>query len=130
MTAERVKSDLRLIKYGRRDIDGMISALEGKKRQLEFLKEAKESPAKIKRMGAYVEAKEKEIADKIYELDELERRYEKAISTLDVVDRLIVREGILGGKSYADLAELLGYSVRGIESRVQRVTEKLAEYNW
>lgn len=127
MTVERVKSDLRLIKYGKRDIDGMLSAFVEKKKQLAFLKESKAAPAKIKRMEDYIKAKEKEIPEKIFELDELEMRYEEAISCLDVIDRLIVREGYLGTKSHAELAELLGYTVRGVEARIQRVAEKLAE---
>ncbi len=127
MTAEKVKSDLRLIKYGRRDIDGMITALEGKKQQLAFLKESKGSPARIESVEAYIKEKEKEIQQRIYELDDLEKRYESAISCLDVIDRLIIREGYLGTKSHAELAELLGYTVRGVEARINRVAEKLAE---
>ncbi len=127
MTVERVKSDLRLIKYGRRDIDGMLCALEIKKKHLEFLKESKAEVCYISRITNYIAKKEKEIKDKICELDSLEMRYEEAISCLDVIDRLIVREGYLGTKTHAELAELLGYTVRGVEARIQRVAEKLAE---
>ena len=129
MTVERVKSDLRLIKYGRSDIDGMISTLERKKKHLAFLMETKASQNYIKRIRAFIENKEKEINDKIYQLDDLEQRYEEAISSLDVIDRLVIREGIFGGKTHCELAELLGYSVRGIESRMQRVFEKLAAFD-
>ena len=78
-------------------------------------------------MQQYIQEKEKEIQVKICELDELEKRYEQAISCLDVIDRLIIREGYLGTKSHVELAELLGYTVRGVEARISRVAEKLAE---
>lgn len=129
MTVEQIKDELRRIRFGQRSIDAIGAELEQKRKRLLLLQASRSSYAasNILRIQKRIAVLEQELVSKITEQENLESRYDAAISLLDEIDQIIVREGYISGRSYADLGKRLGYSVRGIEYRMQGIIERLAE---
>lgn len=127
MTVEQVKDDLRRIRFGQRSIEAIGSELEQKRKRLLLIQANHSTDATILRIKKRIALLEQELVSKITEQEKLESKYDAAISLLDEIDQIIVREGYISGRSYADLGKRLGYSVRGIEYRMQGIIERLAE---
>ena len=129
MTVEQVKDNLRRIRFGQRSIEAIGSELEQKRKRLLLLQANRSTYAasNILRIQKRIAVLEQELVSKITEQEQLEARYDAVIALLDEIDQIIVREGYISGRSYADLGRRLGYSVRGIEYRMRGIIERLAE---
>lgn len=129
MTVEQVKDDLRRIRFGQRSIEAIGSELEQKRKRLLLIQtnHSTDAASNILRIKKRIAVLEQELVSKITEQEKLESKYDAAISLLDEIDQIIVREGYISGRIYADLGKRLGYSVRGIEYRMQGIIERLAE---
>ena len=128
MERKRVKEELRIIRFGKRNIDALSAELEQKRKRLLAIEAHTEiTPASISRLKKRISSLEQELFKKISDQELLEARYDEAISTLDEIDQIIIREGYINGRQYADLGLRLGYSVRGIENRMQGIIKRLSE---
>lgn len=67
------------------------------------------------------------IEEKMREASELEAVYLVAIGKLSDLDRMIVQDGYIGGKSYRKIGGEIGYSERGIQDRMSKIIGKLAD---
>lgn len=124
-----VKMDLRRIKYGRKNIESLLETVNKDKQHLRFLElrePTRENLTRIENLKAHIEVREKDIERKINEVTVLENKYERAISSLNELDQIIVREGYIRGKVYSALGERIGYTERGIENRMKHIIEELA----
>ena len=129
MDEKTVKMDLRRIKYGRKNIESIIQTVEKDKQHLKFLElrdPTQETLNRIANLKGHIEVRERDIERKINEITVLEKKYERAIASLNELDQIIVREGYIGGKVYSQLGDRIGYTERGIENRMKHIIEELA----
>ena len=117
------------MRYGQRSIDAINTELNQKRRRLETLQTStlRDVPSVVSKLQKRIAYLEETLVTKIAEQERLESRYDAAISALDEIDQIIVREGYINGRAYAELGERLGYSVRGIEYRMQGIIVRLTE---
>lgn len=58
---------------------------------------------------------------------ELESRYIEAINKLDPLDKTIILDGYVNGKAYWKIGRDIGYTKEGVQKRVNKIIERLAE---
>ncbi|MEG1608582.1 MAG: hypothetical protein RR338_03285 [Clostridia bacterium] len=57
---------------------------------------------------------------------ELEARYISAINQLEPLDKMIILDGYINGKAYWKIGRDIGYTESGIQSRINKIIERLA----
>ena len=129
MEIEQIKEELRSLRYGQRSIEAINTELNQKRMRLKTLQTStlRDVPSVVSKLQKRIAYLEETLITKIAEQECLESRYNAAISALDEIDQIIVREGYINGRAYAELGERLGYSVRGIEYRMQGIIVRLTE---
>ena len=124
---ERIKTDLRRLRKITHSIEVALQVKERHERRLLYLgerpsKESEEESAKI-----LLNLKALRVDDCIKEATALEALYMEAISKLEPLDRTIILDGYINGKAYWKIGRDIGYTEIGVQKRVGRIIEMIAD---
>ncbi len=127
-SAEIIKNDLRKLRKLTHSIEVSIDFETRHKKRLEHLRslnrtqEITEDIAKVENV-----LKTLNIAKYIKRATELEIKYMSAIEKLEPLDKTIILDGYINGKAYWKIGRDIGYTERGIQSRINKIIEQLAK---
>lgn len=128
MEKEQVKRDLRRLRNITHGINVLMRVKDAHERRLAYLRELTPPTPKAKTEIARIcrNLSALRIEESIREATELESLYMGAISCLAPLDRIIILDGYVNGRSYQSIGDSIGYSERGVQRRVCSIIEKLA----
>ncbi len=118
MEREKVREELARIRQLSQNAEAVCCARERRKRRMTLLKRT-EDAAGEKVFSVF--------ENEIDEVNNMEARYIAASGHFGAVDRTILLEGLMGGKSYRTLGEQLGYTSENVRKRARRIIIKLTE---
>lgn len=127
MRIERIKQDLRQLKKTAHAIEGLCKLQATHQRRIDMLKRLKGVcgvDEAIERENQFI--RELDIPGKLQEAREIEKKYLKAIESLEPIDKAIIIDSYLNGVPYWKIGDKLGFSEEGIRKRIQRALKKLA----
>lgn len=128
MEIAKVKQELRSLRKLNRYVDSAIARQDRYQKRLTLLRNGVQSPNTTKQIATLEKALSSLGLDRsIKELCALEKKYTDVINTFSPMDRVILMDGYVGGMSYAELGEKLGYTEEGIQKRVKKLIKKIAE---
>ena len=127
-TTEKIKRDLRLLRKITHSIEVSLTVENRHKERLEVLHK-QEQTEEVKQNIADIEAvlATLDTAKYIQRATELESRYIEAINKLDPLDKTIILDGYVNGKAYWKIGRDIGYTNEGVQKRVNKIIERLAE---
>lgn len=123
----KIKKDLRRLRKITHSVEVALQVKERHERRLSYLEREKpskeniEEAQKIRKNLASLR-----IDDIIKEATTLESLYTEAISKLEPPDRTIILDGYINGKAYWKIGRDIGYTEVGIQKRVNKIIEILA----
>ena len=123
----KIKKDLRRLRKITHSVEVALQVKERHERRLSYLEREKpskeniEEAQKIRKNLAYLR-----IDDIIKEATTLESLYMETISKLEPLDRTIILDGYINGKAYWKIGRDIGYTEVGIQKRVNKIIEILA----
>ena len=123
----KIKKDLRRLRKITHSVEVALQVKERHERRLSYLEREKpseeniEEAQKIRKNLASLR-----IDDIIKEATTLESPYMEAISKLEPLDRTIILDGYINGKAYWKIGRDIGYTEVGIQKRVNKIIEILA----
>lgn len=123
----KIKKDLRRLRKITHSVEVALQVKERHERRLSYLEQEKpskeniEEAQKIRKNLASLR-----IDDIIKEATTLESLYMEAISKLEPLDRTIILDGYINGKAYWKIGRDIGYTEVGIQKRVNKIIEILA----
>ena len=118
MTKEDVRRELAQLRRLSQNADAVCRARERRRRRMELL-HRKEDPAGDTVFAAF--------ENEIDRLVDMEARYIAASGHFEAIDREILLDCLIGGKTYRALGDALGYSTENIRKRAQRIVKRLVE---
>ena len=121
---EKVRADLRLLRKIGHNIDVLIGVRQRHEARLEMLKRERRSIDEIRKIEAVIDGLQ--ISQSIERATEIEEQYIRAINQLDPLDRTIILDGYLNGKSYWKIGASIGYSESGVKKRINKIIEQIA----
>ena len=126
-TTEKIKRDLRLLRKITHSIEVSLTVEKRHKERLEVLQKQQQTE-EVKQNIADIEAvlATLDTAKYIQRATELESRYIEAINKLDPLDKTIILDGYINGKAYWKIGRDIGYTEVGIQKRVNKIIEILA----
>ena len=119
MTKEDVRRELAQLRRLSQNADAICRARERRRRRMELL-HRKEDPAGDTVFAAF--------ENEIDRLVDMEARYIAASGRFEALDRAILLDCLIGGKTYRSLGDTLGYSTENIRKRAQRIVKRLTEF--
>ena len=127
-TTEKIKRDLRLLRKITHSIEVSLTVEKRHKERLEVLQKQQQTE-EVKQNIADIEAvlATLDTAKYIQRATELESRYIEAINKLDPLDKTIILDGYVNGKAYWKIGRGIGYTKEGVQKRVNKIIERLAE---
>ena len=127
-TTEKIKRDLRLLRKITHSIEVSLTVEKRHKERLEILQK-QEQTEEVKQNIADIEAvlATLDTAKYLQRATELESRYIEAINKLDPLDKTIILDGYVNGKAYWKIGRDIGYTKEGVQKRVNKFIERLAE---
>ena len=123
----KIKKDLRRLRKITHSVEVALQVKERHERRLSYLEREKpsneniEEAQKIRKNLASLR-----IDDIIKEATTLESLYMETISKLEPLDRTIILDGYINGKAYWKIGRDIGYTEVGIQKRVNKIIEILA----
>ena len=124
----KVKKDLRRLRHITHSVDTALQVKERHDRRISYLEREKPTKENIEEAQKIRNnLSSLRIDEIIKEEATLESIYMDAISKLDPIDRTIILDGYINGKSYWKIGKEVGYSERGIQNRVSIIFEKIAK---
>ena len=123
----KIKKDLRRLRKITHSVEVALQVKERHERRLSYLEREKpskeniEEAQKIRKNLASLR-----IDDIIKEATMLESLYMETISKLETLDRTIILDGYINGKAYWKIGRDIGYTEVGIQKRVNKIIEILA----
>ena len=123
----KIKKDLRRLRKITHSVEVALQVKERHERRLSYLEREKpsreniEEAQKIRKNLAFLR-----IDDIIKEATTLESLYMETISKLEPLDRTIILDGYINGKAYWKIGRDIGYTEVGIQKRVNKIIEILA----
>ena len=123
----KIKKDLRRLRKITHSVEVALQVKERHEKRLSYLEREKpsnenfEEAQKIRRNLSSLR-----IDDIIKEATTLESLYMEAISKLEPLDRTIILDGYINGKAYWKIGREIGYTEVGIQKRVNKIIEILA----
>ena len=123
----KIKKDLRRLRKITHSVEVSLQVKERHERRLSYLEREKpskeniEEAQKIRKNLASLR-----IDDIIKEATTLESLYMEAISKLEPLDRTIILDSYINGKAYWKIGRDIGYTEVGIQKRVNKIIEILA----
>lgn len=128
-TFNQVKSDLRLLKKIQHSIDIQLETEERHQKRLELLlrvKQTKSVQEDIQKLQDIISNLHTE--EFISRATAIESKYMDAINHLEPLDKTIIMDGYINGKAYWKLGNKIGYTERGIQKRVIKSLNFIADY--
>lgn len=128
MKKERIKRDLRRLRNITHGINVLMCVKETHEKRLAYLNAlnpcTEETKAEITKISKALS--DLRIEESIKEATALEEIYMNAITRLEPLDRIIILDGYVNGKTYRRVGESIGYSERGVQNRMKVIIEKLS----
>ena len=126
-SAHKIRQDLRQLKINTHAINVLQKAYETHKRRIKMLEGLEENSYRarvIKRERAKLASLRFE--EQIEALTDLELKYMHLIESLPALDKSIIVDCFINGKSYWQIGLDLGFSEEGIRKKVGVIIKKLA----
>ena len=131
---EKVSSDLPALKKLSHSIDTLLCTKKKHEIRIEHLKRERDKSVgdlrnqldeDIKRLETFLSSLC--INELIREATAMEQKYIQAINRLPTVDRIIILDGYINGVPYWKVGKTVGYTERGVQYRVRKIIEALAD---
>ena len=123
----KIKKDLRRLRKITHSVEVALQVKERHERRLSYLEREKPSKENIEEAQKIRKnLTSLRIDDIIKEATTLESLYMEAISKLEPLDRTIILDGYINGKAYWKIGRDIGYTEVGIQKRVNKIIEILA----
>lgn len=124
---EKVKKDLRRLRKLTHSIDVLLRVEEMHGLRISYLERNATTNGNVRKAERIRNALSSlRISESIEEATALEELYIGAISKLEPIDRTIILESYINGKTYRNIGEDIGYTEAGVQKRVNRIIETIA----
>ncbi|MBQ4584838.1 MAG: sigma-70 family RNA polymerase sigma factor [Clostridia bacterium] len=124
---DKVKNDLRSMRKNAHVINGLYNLQKTYEKRISLL-EKLERGERVRQaiLREKQSLDEVDVLGYIKESRDLEAKYQRAINSLDPVDKTIIIESFINGVAYWKIGNQLGFTSEGIRKRIQRALTKIA----
>lgn len=124
---DKVKNDLRSMRKNAHLINGLYNLQKTYEKRISLL-EKLERGERVRQaiLREKQSLDEVDVLGYIKESRDLEAKYQRAINSLDPVDKTIIIESFINGVAYWKIGNQLGFTSEGIRKRIQRALTKIA----
>lgn len=124
---DKVKNDLRSMRKNAHVINGLYNLQKTYEKRISLL-EKLERGERVRQaiLREKQSLDEVDVLGYIKESRDLEAKYQRAINSLDPVDKTIIIESFINGVAYWKIGNRLGFTSEGIRKRIQRALTKIA----
>lgn len=124
---DKVKNDLRSMRKNAHVINGLYNLQKTYEKRISLL-EKLERGERVRQaiLREKQSLDEVDVLGYIKESRDLESKYQRAINSLDPVDKTIIIESFINGVAYWKIGNQLGFTSEGIRKRIQRALTKIA----
>ena len=123
--AKKIKKELRSLRKINKSIEASFRMRSKYEKRLNYLKnnlQAKEAE-RVQTLLAGLK-----IDEQIIRATEMEAKYMTIIDKLEPIDRTIIIDACINGKTYLAIGMDVGYSEEGVRKRIDRICYKIADF--
>ena len=123
--AKKIKKELRALRKINKSIEASFRMRSKYEKRLNYLKnnlQAKEAE-RVQTLLAGLK-----IDEQIIRATEMEAKYMTIIDKLEPIDRTIIIDACINGKTYLAIGMDVGYSEEGVRKRIDRICYKIADF--